>query len=127
LTAGAWCFVIGSFNFLLGTCINLLMDTTYPSTLVQMRLTAVTASLYMLGSLLFTVASIPYLFPKKDQDPTLLAFLAWEYIIGSVCFLFGGWCNYGKARTMLKNVLDALTGHGHALDMAAFYFPNCDG
>jgi hypothetical protein len=67
IDAGAWCFIIGSLLFVLGACINVLQIVRAESkvTLQLMNLTAVT---FVVGSVLFAVASVPYLWPAVP-DP----------------------------------------------------------
>jgi uncharacterized membrane protein len=93
--AGAWCFVVGSLLFILAACINVLQIVKADSiaTLQLMNLTAVA---FVVGSVLFTVASVPYLWKiQTESDRTMLyAFLAWQYLIGSVLFFMGGVFNY---------------------------------
>jgi 23S rRNA G2445 N2-methylase RlmL len=100
--AGAWCFVTGSLLFIAGACINVLQIVRARSliTLQLMNLTAVT---FVVGSVLFAVASVPYLWDIKDQAyrTTLYAFLAWQYLIGSLLFLMGGVFNYWRAYVVI--------------------------
>jgi hypothetical protein len=53
-----------------------------------MNLTAVS---FVVGSVLFTVASVPFLWDvKAPSDRTILyTFLAWQYLIGSMLFCWG--------------------------------------
>ena len=62
-----------------------------------MNLTAIT---FVTGSMLFVVASIPYLFTLQSaaDQRTVDAFLAGQYVIGSALFLLGGVFNYRRAR-----------------------------
>jgi hypothetical protein len=102
--AGAWCFVTGSLLFIAGACINVLQIVRAQSliTLQLMNLTAVT---FVVGSVLFAVASVPYLWDIKDQTyrTTLYAFLAGQYLIGSLLFLMGGVFNYWRAYVVVSN------------------------
>lgn len=105
--AGAWCFVLGSLLFVLGAGVNVLQIGTIQSriTLQLMNLTAVT---FVVGSVLFTVASVPYLWHVENQSDhrTLYSFLALQYLIGSVLFFLGGVFNYRRAYlVMLQEVL----------------------
>lgn len=101
--AGAWCFVIGSLMFVLGACINVLQIVKARSlpTLQLMNLTAVS---FVVGSVLFTVASVPYLWKVAPEDRTVLyGFLAWQYLIGSSLFLLGGIFNYWRAYLVISS------------------------
>jgi hypothetical protein len=86
-----------------GACINVLQIVEAGSllTLQLMNLTAVT---FVVGSVLFTVASIPYLWSLPDEvtERTVFAFLAWQYLVGSVLFLFGGIFNYWRAYVVMS-------------------------
>lgn len=100
--AGAWCFVIGSLSFVLGACINVLRIVRAQSltTLQLMNLTAVS---FVVGSVLFTVASVPYLWSVAPADRAILyGFLAWQYLAGSTLFLLGGIFNYWRACLVMK-------------------------
>jgi hypothetical protein len=46
--------------------------------------------------MLFVVASVPYLWHiQSDADKVrLFTYLGWEYVLGSLLFLFGGAVNY---------------------------------
>ena len=70
-----------------------------------------TAIAFIVGSVLFTVASVPYLWDVKapSDRTTLYAFLAWQYLIGSVLFFLGGVSNYFRAYfVMRKNIKGAI-------------------
>jgi len=108
---GAWCFVIGSLMFVLGACINVLQIVKAQSltTLQLMNLTAVS---FVVGSVLFAVASVPYLWSVVPEDRELLyRFLAWQYLIGSSLFLLGGIFNYWRAYLVIKRqISDSMAG-----------------
>ena len=102
MTAGAWCFVVGSLLFVLGACINVLqiVQARAMDTLQLMNLTAVS---FVVGSVLFTVASVPYLWSVAPEDREVLyGFLAWQYLIGSCLFLLGGVFNYWRAYLVIE-------------------------
>jgi hypothetical protein len=105
--AGAWCFIIGSMLFVLGASINVLQIVQSHSiiTLQLMNLTAVT---FVVGSVLFTVASMPYLWDVKAKTArtTLYTFLAWQYVTGSLLFLLGGVFNYWRAYVVMRQEID---------------------
>lgn len=104
--AGAWCFVIGSLLFVLGASINItrIVKAEGMLTLQLMNYTAVT---FVAGSLLFTVASVPYLWHLHNpaDKTTLYAFLAWQYLIGSVLFFTGGVFNYWRIYVYMRKRL----------------------
>lgn len=104
--AGAWCFILGSLFFVVGASINVLQIVKAENiiTLQLMNLTAIT---FVVGSVLFTVASVPYLWSIQNTtfQSTLHAYLAWQYLIGSILFFMGGVFNYWKAYTVIRNRL----------------------
>jgi len=65
-----------------------------------MNLTAVS---FIDGSILFAVASAPYLWTIENPTDryTLFTFLAWQYLIGSALFLLGGVFNYCRAYVVM--------------------------
>lgn len=106
LIAGAWCFVLGSLLFVLGACINVLQIIQARS-LLTLQLLNLTAVTFVTGSILFTVASIPYLWSMESASDreTLYSFLAWQYLTGSVLFLLGGIFNYWRAYIIIQSEL----------------------
>ncbi len=104
--AGAWCFVIGSLLFVVGAVVNVLqiVQQNEKLTLQLMNLTAVT---FVTGSVLFAVASIPYLWHVETATDrrTLDTFLAWQYVVGSSLFFLGGVFNYWRARIVIRRQL----------------------
>jgi hypothetical protein len=107
--AGAWCFVIGSLLFVVGAGINVLqiVNSDTIKTLQLMNLTAIT---FVVGAVLFTVASVPYLwdFKAASDRTTLYAFLAWQYLAGSVLFFMGGVFNYWRAYVVMRAEIEGL-------------------
>jgi hypothetical protein len=104
--AGAICFVVGSLLFVLGATVNVLqiLEAENRRTLQLMNLTALT---YVTGSVLFTVASIPYLFTLDPADErTIDSFLAGQYVAGSLLFLLGGVINYRRAHIVGRHSQD---------------------
>ena len=95
--AGAWLFIIGSALFALGACVNVLQITQAPS-MKDLQLMNLTAISFIVGSVLFLVASVPYLWHLNSvgDRTTLFGFLAWQYVVGSVLFLLGGLFNYRR-------------------------------
>ena len=77
--AGAWCFIVGSLFFVLGASINVVQIVKSRS-VITLQLMNFTAVSFVVGSVLFTVASIPYLWKLDTEfDRTILyAFLAWQ-------------------------------------------------
>ncbi len=102
-TLGAWCFVTGSLLFVLGACINV-MQVQQGDTLLARKLMNYTAITFVVGSVLFTVASIPYLWRVEAEadKTTLYAFLAWQYLVGSLLFFLGGLFNYWRAYAFIR-------------------------
>ena len=101
---GAWCFVSGSLLFLAGATINVL-QITRAANLLTLQLMNLTALTYVTGSLLFVVASVPYLWSFDtvgDQDK-VGTFLAWQYVVGSALFFLGGVFNYWRALIVIRS------------------------
>jgi hypothetical protein len=100
---GAWLFVFGSALFALGACVNVLQIAEAHSMLI-LQLMNLTAIAFVVGSVLFLVASVPYLWRVESaaDRTTLYAFLAWQYLTGSALFLLGGFFNYWRAWTVMK-------------------------
>ena len=98
MSAGAWCFVLGSLLFLVAATVNVL-QIVGASTLRMMQLMNLTAVSFIAGSILFTVASIPYLWSIESavDQREIDSFLAWQYLAGSALFLLGGVFNYWRA------------------------------
>ncbi len=105
--AGAWCFVVGSVLFIIGASINVLQIVKSDSIkiLQLMNLTAIT---FVVGSVLFMVASVPYLWEvaARSDRITLYAFLAWQYLAGSVLFFMGGVFNYWRAYVVMRRTIE---------------------
>lgn len=87
---GAWCFIIGSAMFLVGGLVNILQVVEAPS-LIYMQLFNLTIALFVIGSTIFLMASIPYLWSVDgDIARRLHNFDASLFVAGSVLFLVGG-------------------------------------
>ncbi len=101
--AGAWLFILGSVLFTLGACVNVLQIVEAHSMLI-LQLMNLTAIAFVVGSVLFLVASVPYLWhvERAADRRTLYAFLAWQYLFGSVLFLLGAVFNYWRVLTTTK-------------------------
>jgi YrhK-like protein len=97
-SAGSWCFIIGSLLFIIAATINVL-QSVQAKDLVTLQLMNLTAITFVTGSLLFVVASVPYLWVLTDSSDRVevYTFLASQYLAGSVLFLIGGVFNYWKA------------------------------
>jgi len=109
LKAGAWCFVIGSLLFVVGACINVL-QIVKSSSIKILQLMNLTAITFIVGAVLFTVASVPYLWnvAAKSDRITLYAFLAWQYLVGSVLFFLGGVFNYLRIYKVMHDEIAGL-------------------
>lgn len=103
IRAGAWCFFIGSLLFVLGAGLNVLQIIRARS-LLTLQLMNLTAISYVVGSVLFAVASVPYLWTIHDaaDQTTLYAYLASQYLIGSILFLVGGLFNAWRAAIFIQ-------------------------
>jgi len=91
VSVGAWCFIIGSALFLVGAFINDL-QIVREGTLLALQLFNATAVSFIMGSVLFFVASVPYLWRNADSPSRerLFTYVAWEFIVGSALFFIGG-------------------------------------
>ncbi|MBL0715320.1 MAG: YrhK family protein [Desulfosarcina sp.] len=109
LKAGAWCFVIGSLLFVLGASINVL-QIVKSSSIKILQLMNLTAISFVVGAVLFTVASVPYLWDVATVSArkTLYAFLAAQYLVGSVLFFLGGVFNYWRAYVFMRDEIGGL-------------------
>jgi len=107
--AGAWCFVIGSLLFVTGASVNVLLIFKAPSR-INVQLANLTAVTFVVGSTLFVVASIPYLWRVEAaaDRTTLFTFLAAQYLAGSVLFFLGGVFNYYRAYLVMRGEFAAL-------------------
>ncbi len=101
--AAAWMFVAGSLLFVGGACINVLQIVRERS-LMTLQLMNLTAVSFIVGSVLFAVASVPYLWqvPSAAERATLHTYLAWLYVVGSALFLLGGVFNYWRASILIR-------------------------
>ncbi len=106
LILGTWLFIIGSTLFVLGAAANVLLIIKAESVqlLQLMNLTAIT---FIVGSVLYGMASIPYLwaFESPNDHLLILNFLAWQYMLGSILFFLGGIFNYWRAYLLVQNAL----------------------
>ncbi len=92
---------------MLGACINVL-QIIQAENLVAMQLMNLTAVTFVVGSVLFTVASVPYLWEVKNPttQTTLYTYLAWQYLIGSTLFFAGGVFNYWRAYLVMRDAIE---------------------
>jgi predicted membrane channel-forming protein YqfA (hemolysin III family) len=97
--------------FVLGACINVL-QIVQAETMLTLQLMNLTAITFVVGAVLFTVASIPYLWGIESAGDrvTIYDFLAWQYLVGSILFLAGGIFNYWRAYIVVQRALDARAG-----------------
>lgn len=74
--------------FFAGSVINVLLIVKADN-LVTLQLMHLTARTFVVGSVLFTVASVPYLWDARSEadQRTTDSFLAWLFLAGSVLFL----------------------------------------
>lgn len=95
--AGAWCFIIGSLLFTASPFVNVLQ--VHHLSARALRLYTLTGISFVAGAVLFTTASIPYLWNIGDSRLAieLSDFLGAQYLVGSVLFLAGGFFNYLRA------------------------------
>ncbi|GEA49631.1 hypothetical protein VIN01S_04350 [Vibrio inusitatus NBRC 102082] len=101
--ASAWLFIIGSLLFVCGASTNVFLIIRAESVqlLQLMNLTSIT---FIVGSVLYAIASVPYLwaFESRVDHLLILNFLAWQYMIGSLFFLLGGVFNYWRAYLLVE-------------------------
>lgn len=91
---GVWLFIVGSVLFLVGGFINILQVVEAPS-LIYMQLFNFTIAQFIVGSGLFLVATIPYLWHLGHAAQTQVdTFAAAQFIFASVMFLAGGMAIY---------------------------------
>ncbi len=99
IIAGAWCFITGSFLFVIGACISA-MQVIQAGGKITLQLMNATAITFIIGAVLFLVASIPYLWEISDSSlkQTIFYYVAWEYVVGSFLFFAGGGFNFCRMR-----------------------------
>lgn len=107
----AWLFILGSLLFVLGAVINVLQSFLAESP-EQLRLMNITGLTFVVGSVLFAVASVPYLWTVRDAADAaeLFAFLAWQYLTGSALFLLGGVANHWRTYRLVAAAAAARSG-----------------
>ncbi|MEL6267550.1 MAG: YrhK family protein [Pseudomonadota bacterium] len=96
--AGAWCFIGGSLLFVIGAVVNVL-QIVRAADLVTLQLMNLTALTFVTGSVIFALASVPYLWSfEAEADKRLVeTYLAWQFVIGSALFFLGGLFNAWRA------------------------------
>lgn len=113
---GAWLFIIGSGLFVSGGLVNILQVVEAPS-LLYMQLFNLTVALFVIGSALFAVASIPYLWQLAHADElTISTFAAAQFLFASVLFFVGGVAIYYR-----KLVHDKLEAFCHASGLGTMF------
>ncbi|WP_213160915.1 YrhK family protein [Kaustia mangrovi] len=112
LMLGSWCFVIGSALFVVGASVNVLQIVRARS-LITMQLMNLTAVTFVVGSTLFVVASVPYLWTIESAGDhyVLFSFIAWQYLAGSILFFMGGVFNYYRAYIVMRGQLHVARAH----------------
>lgn len=99
---GSWCFIWGSLLFFIGTLINT-VQITYDGSLSNLHLMIGIVVCFAVGSTIFLVASVPYLWNNTSSfQQKLFNYLASEYLVGSVLFFIGGALNYYQLQTNNK-------------------------
>jgi len=101
--AGAYCFIVGSLLFVAGAVVNVVQIVSAAS-MIRLQLMNLTAISFVTGSVLFAVASVPYLWTLENSSDAreLFAYLALLYVIGSALFLLGGIFNYWRALLVIQ-------------------------
>jgi len=101
--AGSWCFIVGSILFIIGAAINV-SQIILAGSLITLQLQNVTAICYILGSTIFLLATIPYLWQHLSikDTPIIFKYTSWEFITGSFLFLAGGLFNLFRAYFAMK-------------------------
>lgn len=113
---GAWLFIIGSGLFVTGGLVNILQVVEAPS-MIYMQLFNFTVALFVIGSALFAVASVPYLWDLAHSvKPRIHAFAAAQFTFASVLFLVGGVAIYYR-----KLVRDKLEKFCHASGLGTMF------
>lgn len=94
-------YVIGSALFSVGATINVTQITAAGS-LIGLQLLNAVAICFVIGSIMFLIASIPYLWSVEQSSlrQTLFTYLAGQFIFASLLFLAGGVANFYRAYRM---------------------------
>lgn len=116
VTLGAWLFIIGSVLFVTGGLVNILQVVEAPS-MLYMQLFNFTVALFVIGSALFAVASIPYLWDMAHAtEIQITTFAAAQFLFASVLFFVGGLAIYYR-----KLVHDKLEEFCHASGLGTMF------
>lgn len=97
---GSWCFIIGSLLFFIAACINILQIEQEDNQQLLFIKNSIAVN-FLAGSVIFTMASVPYLWKLETHHDHLitLGFSAEWFIIGSLFFLIGGIIGIKKVRS----------------------------
>jgi len=101
---GGWLFVIGSLFFILGAFVNSLQIWDSPDRIsAQMANTIVI--LYVIGSTMFFVASLPYVYTYDDErDTSLIDDISSSfYLIGSILYFVTGILEIRRSQYIKKH------------------------
>lgn len=116
VTLGAWSFIVGSALFVAGGFVNFLQIVEAPS-LLYMQLFNLTIGMFVVGSALFVVASVPYLWNLGETaEFKITAFAAAQFLFASVLFFTGGLAIYYR-----KLVHDKLEAFCHASGLGTMF------
>lgn len=101
---GAWCFIIGSALFAVGATLSVTQITS-AGTLIGLQLLNAVAITFVIGSILFLISSIPYLWSVEQSSLAhkLFSYLASQFIFASLLFLAGGLANFYRAYRMHRH------------------------
>lgn len=98
ISMGSWCFITGSLLFVIGACFNV-MQISYTKSRKAMQLLNAVAITFIVGSIGFTMASIPYLWKVSATDQELIyRFTASVFTMSSLCFVAGGIFNFKRVK-----------------------------
>lgn len=102
---GAWLFIVGSVLFVVGGLVNILQVVEAPS-MLYMQLFNFTVALFVIGSALFAVATIPYLWDlTQTAEVRITTFAAAQFLFASLLFFAGGVAIY--YRKLVHDKLEA--------------------
>ncbi len=103
--AGSWCFIVGSALFVTGGFVNILQVVEAPS-LLYLQLFNLTVAQFVVGSALFAVATIPYLWHLGHAaEQQVTTFAAAQFLFASALFTIGGIAIY--YRKLVRGRLEA--------------------
>jgi len=94
---GAWCFIIGSAGFTLGSTLSMLLTCGDLSSLPD-KLAHGIGVCYFVGSILFEFGSVIYLYSGNGCDQAcrfnVFTYAAAEFLVGSSFYFFGSFLNF---------------------------------